>query len=252
MYFILDDSRVDSEHRAWDRSAFNAGASGPPRGGNQPSAKKAPNPQTDPNAEPGSPENPLEISDPRALRALAHPARIAIMQHLALEGPATATECAAVAGLSPSACSYHLRALAKYGFVEEVPAAGLDRRHRPWRARVIAMSVGQEPDRPEALRVAGRAVLETLQARIDEMRAEYLDRESEYPGDWQQAVGSGQDVLHVTPAELIEIREEVARILGGYRRLRPQDRPAGARRVHATAEFLPWFSPDAADQPGQQ
>ncbi len=30
-----------------------------------------------------------------------------------------ATECAQVAGLSPSACSYHLRTLARYGFVEE-------------------------------------------------------------------------------------------------------------------------------------
>src|SRR5258708_22493816 len=105
--------------------------------------------------EPGSPENPLEITDPRALRALAHPARIAIMQHLALEGPATATECADIAGMSPSACSYHLRALAKYGFVEEVPSVGLDRRHRPWRARGIAMSVGQDPHRPPAPPAAG-------------------------------------------------------------------------------------------------
>ncbi len=57
--------------------------------------------------------------------------------------------------MSPSACSYHLRALAKYGFVEEVPSVGLDRRHRPWRARVIAMSVGQDPDRPANFVIAG-------------------------------------------------------------------------------------------------
>src|SRR5258706_4844654 len=57
--------------------------------------------------------------------------------------------------MSPSACSYHLRALAKYGFVEEVPSVGLDRRHRPWRARVIAMSVGQDPDRPANFLIPG-------------------------------------------------------------------------------------------------
>ena len=73
--------------------------------------------------EAGTPENPLEISDPRALRALAHPARLSLLQHLVLDGPATATECAEVAGLSPSACSYHLRALARYGFVDEDPDA---------------------------------------------------------------------------------------------------------------------------------
>src|SRR5260221_5526260 len=105
--------------------------------------------------EPGSPENPLEITDPRALRALAHPARIAIMQHLALEGPATATECADIAGMSPSACSYHLRALAKYGFVEEVPSVGLDRRHRTWRAPATGLPLGQHTARPGAARRAG-------------------------------------------------------------------------------------------------
>jgi DNA-binding transcriptional ArsR family regulator len=199
--------------------------------------------------EPGSPENPLEITDPRALRALAHPARIAIMQHLALEGPATATECAAIAGLSPSACSYHLRALAKYGFVEEVSSVGLDRRHRPWRARVIAMSVGQDPDRPEAARAAGRLLVESLQARVEELRADYLDREAEYPAEWQRAVGTSQDVLHVTATELTEIRNRIAQLLADYRRLSPQDQPSGARRVHAIVDFLPWFSPDdqAAD-----
>ena len=59
------------------------------------------------------------ISDPQALRALAHTGRYAILERLQSRGPATATECADVAGLSPSACSYHLRLLAKYGFVEE-------------------------------------------------------------------------------------------------------------------------------------
>src|SRR5258707_10525527 len=143
--------------------------------------------------EPGSPENPLEITDPRALRALAHPARIAIMQQLALEGPATATQCADIAGMSPSACSYHLRALAKYGFVEEVPSVGLDRRHRPWRARVIAMSVGQDPDRPEAAPAAGRLLVESLVARAEEMRARHPYPQATHPAPLQPAPGPAQE-----------------------------------------------------------
>ena len=63
--------------------------------------------------EPGMPGNPVELTDPRMMRALAHQGRIAIWTHLALHGPATATECAEIAGLSPSACSYHLRTLAR-------------------------------------------------------------------------------------------------------------------------------------------
>src|SRR5947209_18875852 len=73
------------------------------------------------------------LRDPRALRALAHPARLAILERLNSEGPATATECAELAGLSPSACSYHLRALSRWGLVEA--ADGADRRERRWRSR---------------------------------------------------------------------------------------------------------------------
>ena len=195
--------------------------------------------------EPGSADNPLEISDPRALRALAHPARLAILQHLALDGPATATECAEVAGLSPSACSYHLRALARYGFVDEDPSGGADRRHRPWRARMVAINVSSDPDRPAAFRAASRLVVESVQARFEEVRADYLDHEAEYPPQWQRAAGSGQDVLHVNPAELDEIRSKIRQILAEYRRLRPEDQPPGARRVHVMLDFTPWFTPDA-------
>ena len=66
------------------------------------------------------------LTDPGAVRALAHPGRYAILERLQLQGPATATECAQVAGLTPSACSYHLRLLARHGFVEEADNAGGD------------------------------------------------------------------------------------------------------------------------------
>ncbi|MFD0479590.1 winged helix-turn-helix domain-containing protein [Nonomuraea thailandensis] len=39
-------------------------------------------------------------------------------------GSATATEVAEIAGITPSAASYHLRMLAKYGFVEDAPPRG--------------------------------------------------------------------------------------------------------------------------------
>jgi DNA-binding transcriptional ArsR family regulator len=195
--------------------------------------------------EPGSLENPLEISDPRALRALAHPARLAILQHLALDGPATATECAEVAGLSPSACSYHLRALARYGFVDEDPSGGVDRRHRPWRARVVAITGASDPIKPAAFRAASRLLTESMQARVDEVRTNYLDRETEYPPDWQRAAGWGQDVLHVTPAELDEVKTKIYAILAEYRRLSREDQSPDSRRVHVMLDFTPWFTPDA-------
>jgi DNA-binding transcriptional ArsR family regulator len=199
-------------------------------------------------AAPGTPENPLRITDPRAMRALAHPARIAILQHLVLDGPATATECAAVAGLSPSACSYHLRALARHGFVAEDPASAADGRHRPWRARVVAITFGQDPGQPDAVRTAGRLLAESLQARVGEIRAQYLDRQSEYPPEWRDAARMSQDVVHVTVDELTAVRAELQAVLARYRRLDPAGRPAEARRVHALIDVVPWFDPPAGDQ----
>src|SRR5258707_15026402 len=79
------------------------------------------------------------------MRALAHPTRLALLDHLHTVDHATATECAAAVGDSPSSCSYHLRALAKWGFVEE--AEGGAGRERPRRAGAA----------PVALAAGGRA-----------------------------------------------------------------------------------------------
>jgi DNA-binding transcriptional ArsR family regulator len=180
------------------------------------------------------------------MRALAHPARIAILQHLGLEGPATATQCAEVTGLSPSACSYHLRALARYGFVEAEPAATGDGRQRPWRARIISMTLEDHPDQPEAVRAAGRLLQDALEAETAQVRQRYRNRAAEYPAGWREALGSNMDVLHVSASELTEIRDEIQELLARYRRLDPSERPPGTLRVGVELDLVPWFDPEAA------
>src|SRR5512135_1184014 len=83
------------------------------------------------NAEPGDGQRTSTL-DAAVMRAMAHPARLALLENLRNTGPATATECAGVVGLSPSATSYHLRALARAGLVEAAPGRG-DGRERWWR-----------------------------------------------------------------------------------------------------------------------
>lgn len=192
----------------------------------------------------GTPASPLLLSDPRVMRALAHPARIAIWQHLGLEGPATATECAAVVGLSPSACSYHLRTLAKYGFVAEDTAHSHDGRERPWRVTVTSLNVPDGTGTP-AVRDAARLLTASVQASDDELRESYRDRSGEYPADWQEALGTNYDVLHVTPEELRTLRARLIELFGEYRRLPRDERPPGARRVQVAVDLIPWFPPDA-------
>src|SRR5919201_2302722 len=72
------------------------------------------------------------MTDPRALRALAHPLRLSLLGLLRSEGPLTATRAGELLGESAASCSFHLRQLAKYGLVEE--AGGGTGRQRPWRA----------------------------------------------------------------------------------------------------------------------
>src|ERR1039457_3742439 len=121
------------------------------------------------------------------MRALAHSARIAIAQHLALDGPATATECARITGLSASACSYHLRALARWGFIEEDKASAADGRHRPWRARAVRVSLPEGAGQPAAARTATRLLMENVHARFTEPGADFPVRRRRSPPGWQAA-----------------------------------------------------------------
>jgi DNA-binding transcriptional ArsR family regulator len=179
------------------------------------------------------------------LRALAHPARIKILQHLALEGQATATECAEIVGLSPSACSYHLRALAKHGFVEADQASAADGRQRPWRARIVAFTFGDDPAEPAVMQAASKLLLDTFQARFEEVRAQYLSRRDRFSQDWRAGTGVSQDVLHLTAPELPAFRTELHELIGRYRRLDQAERPPGARRVYVSLDLIPWFDPDS-------
>jgi predicted transcriptional regulator len=73
----------------------------------------------------------LNLTDPKAIRALAHPVRWALLDALDQAGTLTATQASEMLGESPANCAFHLRTLAKYGYVEE--AGGGRGRERPWR-----------------------------------------------------------------------------------------------------------------------
>src|SRR3954452_7548751 len=82
-------------------------------------------------------ERPRELTDPKAMRALAHPIRLQLLEELADAGQLTATEAAERLGESPSNVSFHLRQLAKYGYVVE--AEGGTGRRRPWKLKSMGM-----------------------------------------------------------------------------------------------------------------
>ena len=124
------------------------------------------------------------LTDPRAIRALAHPARLAIIDALGYGEELTATELAAVTGLSPSATSYHLKALAKWGIVEAGEARA-DGRDRPWKATGRSVEVTSQV--PGSTAVAEIAILDMFLDRNRAIATEFLDHEASEPPEWRDA-----------------------------------------------------------------
>ncbi len=161
------------------------------------------------------------------MRAMAHPARLALLEHLRNGGPATATECAGVVGLSPSATSYHLRALARAGLVEAAPGRG-DGRERLWRITAGRYGLSGVADLAPEGREALHALLESMLAWDEARVRRYLSRLDTEPGEWQDAAFFMDSTLQVTAAELTALSRAVEALIAPYRK----DRRAGPAPRH--------------------
>ncbi|GAA2387721.1 transcriptional regulator [Catellatospora methionotrophica] len=186
-----------------------------------------------------SSEGLLKITDPSVMRALAHPARIAIMDHLSATGEdATATECAEMVGLSPSATSYHLRALAKAGLIEDAPSRG-DGRERVWRARTRGWSLEVGPDGGSEARAAESAVAGVFLAQGDERVRRWLSRSSQETTQWFDAALMSEFGIVITADELTALTDKMAELLEPYKVSQRQEVPADARRVTCQIRAVP-------------
>ena len=183
---------------------------------------------------------PRPLRDPAALRALAHPARLKILEALALDGPATATELAEHVDESPANCSWHLRQLARYGFIEET--GGGAGRQRPWRI-VPGGNTWADPDEPDdrELARAGDAASEVLLDWEYAALRTWLAGRRDAPVEWRDAAFLGQTLAVLTPEELTGLGQEMLALLLRYqdRLTDPDRRPAGARPVRLMAWGVP-------------
>jgi predicted ArsR family transcriptional regulator len=165
------------------------------------------------------------LADAPSLRALTHPTRLALMEAIALTGTLTATEASAQVGESPTACAYHLRTLARLGFLEE--AGGGRGRERPWRLVPGGTSVDHSDD-PEVARAAD--ALETMLAErlFARIRASRLARPSA-SAEVRGVSGIVQSNVFATVAELRQLRDEIGALTARYaERIDPARRPSDA------------------------
>src|SRR5262252_7948117 len=155
-----------------------------------------------PNQEPTDLPPLRRLDDARTLRALAHPVRIAIVEELSLGGPLTATEVGERIGETPTTCSFHLRQLAKYGYVEE--AGGGKGRARPWRLTSIGISFRNTYDDP-ATEVAAGALSRMVRERQLGRYWTWAETRGTYPREWRDAADDSEYLFYLTPAELKEL-----------------------------------------------
>jgi DNA-binding transcriptional ArsR family regulator len=180
----------------------------------------------------------LKLTDPRALRAVAHPVRLALLGLLRREGPLTATQAAARVGESPAACSFHLRQLAKHGLVEE--AGGGRGRERPWRATAMFTSWPAAPDTPE-LAAATELLTTVIAERYLEHLLRWIDSRGDEPREWQERELFGDVAVYLTPDELGELDRAIQAVVAPYleRTTNRELRPDASRLVMLIALGFP-------------
>jgi predicted ArsR family transcriptional regulator len=176
----------------------------------------------------------VELTDPRALRAYAHPIRMSLIGLLRREGPKTATEAAGAIGESVASCSFHLRQLARYGLVEEV--GGGRGRAKPWRATATTTSWRSDSDDPEVAAAAtmlDRAILD----RYHLLASTWLDHREHQPAEWRRAGQSSDYLVRVTAQEAQRLVEQYEALLAPFQQR--AEHPAASRSVHLIHLVIP-------------
>jgi DNA-binding transcriptional ArsR family regulator len=182
----------------------------------------------------------IRVTDPKALRALAHPVRLAIMGMLRSQGPLTATRAGELLGESSASTSFHLRQLAKYGLVEE--AGGGQGRERPWRATKLFTDI---PDITSDPKVGAASALTrgVLAEYYFSLVQRWLAVRDDEPEEWQRAAMFGDMMIYVTADELAELGRQYDELADQYvdRLTDPGLRPAGARLVSVLRLAQPYL-----------
>lgn len=172
----------------------------------------------------------IRVTDPKALRALAHPIRLSLMAMLRTQGPLTATRAAELLGESSASTSFHLRQLAKYGLVEE--AGGGQGRERPWRATRLFTDVPDTTNDPKVAAASALVRGVVAQYYFDQVQR-WLAVRDEEPEEWQLAAQFGDTMIYVTADELAELGRQYEELVDQYldRLTDASLRPDGARLV---------------------
>ena len=187
----------------------------------------------------------LEMDAP-ALKALAHPMRVQILQILRMQKRASVTSLARELGETTGATSYHLRQLARHGFVEEFDDAEVGerrpgRQQRWWRMAVDQVHMtGFDFLADEDTREAAGFLLREYHAERSRRLANWFATATRWPKTWQRASSDLDAGLELNATQTRALADELAAVVEKYRELTPG---RGARRVDIQYAVFPVDAP---------
>jgi DNA-binding transcriptional ArsR family regulator len=177
------------------------------------------------------------ISDPERVRALAHPLRLTLLDLLDDEGEATATRCAEATGESVASCSFHLRILAKYGYIEPGQRRG---REKPWRPINRYRTARPNFDDPASVRAVGALAELVVLGEVERIRT-WLAALPREPEPWPDGITVSRSAFWATAEEMNELRQAIESLTDRFsgRWDDPSQRPAGSRPARLFAVLNP-------------
>lgn len=181
-----------------------------------------------------------QLTDARDLRALSHPLRMRLVELLRL-GASTATQAAAELGTTPANCSFHLRLLARHGFVQEAP--GGVGRARPW--RLVERDTYVVLDELDGEGLAALRAIEELQGeRCRQRKAEFWRSRAQFPAPWRAAATQASFLLHLTAEESQELNAALEAVVARYlERGQPSAARPGTAPVDLSISSFPLRQP---------
>ncbi|HEX3812614.1 MAG TPA: helix-turn-helix domain-containing protein [Mycobacteriales bacterium] len=176
-----------------------------------------------------------ELTDIGSLKALAHPLRQQMLAHLKRHGPATSADLAAEFHADRGATSYHLRQLARYGFIEEDAARSAGRR-RYWRAPAQDIRLPRRPTDAQTTK-ALQDVLAGWRQQADEAVQGFLADPEAY-GEFAAASLQSFGGVRLTVDELTQFGEEYLALLNRWQR-GDAEAPADSRPITVLFSAFP-------------
>lgn len=173
--------------------------------------------------------DPETIIDPERIRALAHPLRLRLIDYLSSVETATATECSEHTGESVASCSFHLRMLAKYGYIEPAARRG---REKPWKFIRRLRDMSLSPDEPDSLSAITSLSEVVVLTEVERVRR-FFSHAHEESFDWLTATTLTAGDMWLTIEEMTLIGEQLKELATRHleRNADPTSRPPGARKV---------------------